>query len=236
MYFFLLGLAALVLVLVVAHAFVNANPTVMARQLRFLGGVFLAGLAIVLFVRGYAGPATGLGLLAWLLLMGRGVLPWPGYGGGAPSQGQGSRVTTAHLEMELDHDSGAIRGRVIKGRFAGRELDTLAPLEIAYLWRDYRFSDVQSAHVLEAYLDRIHPSWREDLGAEANEKSDPFAHGGTRMSPEEAREILGVREGASEDEIRAAHRELMMKVHPDRGGSNYLAAKINEAKSVLIGD
>ena len=104
---------------------------------------------------------------------------------------------------------------------------------MARLWQDCRFADPQSAQILEAYLDRAHPSWREDL-ARAGRRAAGAAAGGS-MTREQALEVLGLQPGASEDDIRRAHRELMMKMHPDRGGSTYLAAKINEAKDVLLG-
>ncbi|MCC7253762.1 DnaJ domain-containing protein [Hyphomicrobium sp.] len=228
MQFFLLGLAALVLALFLISGFTRANPAAMARQMRLAGGALALAAAAVFLVRGATGAAAALGALGtWLL----------GWGGGAPwggsqtkSAGQMSSVTTEHLAMELDHDSGAMSGRVLKGMFAGRDLDTLKPAEVALLWHDCRFIDPQSAQLLEAYLDRIHPSWREDVSRGEREMRD----GDGRMTPDEAYEILGLQPGASEDEIRRAHRDLMLKLHPDRGGSTYLAAQVNEAKDVLL--
>ena len=78
--------------------------------------------------------------------------------------------------MELDHDTGEIRGRVLKGFFAGRDLETLAPVEMAHLWQDCRFADPQSAQIIEAYLDRAHPTWREDMArARGREAAAPTA-------------------------------------------------------------
>ncbi len=133
--------------------------------------------------------------------------------------------------MELDHDTGQIRGRVLKGFFAGRDLETLAPVEMAHLWQDCRFADPQSAQIIETYLDRVHPTWREDMARAQGDSSGPDGH----MTRAQALEILGLDEGVSDDDIRRAHRDLMMKMHPDRGGSTFLAAKINEAKDVLLG-
>jgi DnaJ-class molecular chaperone len=108
------------------------------------------------------------------------------------------------------------------------------------LWQDYSFSDPGSAQVLEAYLDRRHPTWRDDLertnGTGETSEHDMRAPQQRGMTRAEALEILGLEEGAGDDAVRTAHRELMKKLHPDRGGSNYLASKINEAKVVLIGD
>jgi hypothetical protein len=231
MQYFLLGLATVVFGLVVAQAFMCANPAALAAKLRLVGGVAALAGAGVLFFRGgtsYALPLAGLG--AWLL-WGQGGPPlgWPGRGG--PSSGQTSKVITEHLEMELDHDTGAMRGHVLKGFFAGRDIEGLKPVELAHLWQDCRFNDPQSAQLVEAYLDRVHPSWRDDLArGEAEHTHGPDG----KMTAAQALEILGLPSNASDDDIRRAHRELMLKLHPDRGGSTYLAAKINEAKDVLL--
>jgi hypothetical protein len=230
MQYFILGLAALAFGLLLLQAYTRASPTALARRLRVAAGVIVliaAGAALVRGAIGYAFPLAALGL--WLLAN-RGGAPWGGWAGGRTS-GQTSTVTTEHLEMELDHDTGTMRGRILKGFFAGRRLESLRPVELAHLWQDCRFNDPQSAQLVEAYLDRVHPTWRDDLArGEAEQTSGPDG----KMSPEQALEILGLEAGASEEDVRRAHRELMLKLHPDRGGSTYLAAKINEAKDVLL--
>lgn len=234
MQFFLLGLVVLVLTLLVVQGFTRANPAVVARQIRLAGGALSLAAAALFMVRGMASIAAPLSLLgAWLLgWSGKGPFSFPGRStGSAPASGNTSRIVTDYLEMELDHDTGAMSGRIIKGMFAGRNISTLRPAEVALLWHDCRYADPQSAQVLEAYLDRIHPTWREDVARGERQMRD---HEG-RMQPAEAYQILGLKEGASPDEIRRAHRDLMLKLHPDRGGSTYLAAQVNEAKDVLLG-
>jgi DnaJ domain len=229
MQYLLLGLAALLLTLLLMRGFTLANPGAMVRGIRTGAGVAaLIGAGFLLF-RGLAGYAMSLAALGTWLLWGGG-LPWGLSGPAQKSPGQTSRVITDHLEVELDHDTGQIRGRVLKGFFVGRDLQSLAPVEMAHLWQDCRFADPQSAQILETYLDHAHPTWREDMARTDTERT----MGGT-MTREQALDILGLGIGASEDDIRRAHRELMMKLHPDRGGSTFLAAKINEAKDVLLG-
>jgi len=228
--YLLFGLAALLILLLLTRAYTVANPQVLARQLRIGAGVAVLAGAGVLVFRGATGYAMWLaGLGAWLL-WGMGGTPW-GVGSVQKSPGQTSHLETEHLVVELDHDTGQIRGRVLKGFFAGRDLETLAPVEMAHLWQDCRFADPQSAQILETYLDRAHPTWREDMARSEGASSGPDGH----MTRAQALDILGLAEGASDDAIRRAHRDLMMKMHPDRGGSTFLAAKVNEAKDVLLG-
>jgi hypothetical protein len=232
MQFLLLGLVALLLFLIAARAYTMANPQVLVRQLRIGAGVAaLAGAGFLVF-RGLIAHAMTLAALGSWLLWGGGM-PWGNpFGRAQKSPGQTSRVATEYLEVELDHDTAEIRGRVLKGAFAGRVLEDLSPLDLARLWQDCRFADPQSAQILEAFLDRAHPTWREDLGRADGEQT---AGGSAKMTREQALEVLGLKPGATEYDIRRAHRDLMMKMHPDRGGSTFLAAKINEAKDVLLG-
>ena len=229
--YLLFGLAALLVFLFAARAYTMANPQVLVRQLRIGAGVAVLAGAGVLVIRGAVGYAMSLAALGSWLLWGPGSGPWGGSDNAPKSAGQTSRLTTQHLEVELDHDTGEIRGRVLKGFFAGRVLEGLSPAEVAHLWQDCRFTDPQSAQILEAYLDRAHPTWREDMARADSEAAGPDG----KMTRAQALDILGLEEGASDDDIRRAHRDLMMKLHPDRGGSTFLAAKINEAKDALLG-
>jgi hypothetical protein len=168
------------------------------------------------------------------------VPPLPGFEGlfrgPRKSAGQKSGVRTDFIEMVLDHDSGSMEGRCLKGRFAGRAFASLREAELLGLLDEIGGADSQGAALLEAYLDRRCKGWRErrSAGASKEKAREPRdANGG--MSRKEAYDVLDLKPGAGEDAIRAAHRRLMMKLHPDRGGSTYLAARINEAKDVLLG-
>lgn len=150
---------------------------------------------------------------------------------GSGAQGQTSQVTSRFLRMTLEHVTGAMDGEILSGQFAGHQLSELDLVQLKTLLQQYSQQDAESFALLEAYLDRVYgDEWREP-GAEQN----PGVSGGA-MSEQEAREILGVKTAATKEEVIAAHRRLMQKLHPDRGGSTYLAAKINQAKDVLLGD
>lgn len=237
--YFLIGLALLVLLLLAGGGLLRADPKKLARQLRLFGGWGALGLAALFAVTGRFPLAVPLAFIGAMLLGRSMPFGFPGGFGSFPGSasktaGQQSRVRTAFFEMSLDHDTGDIGGRVLQGSFAGRELGELGRGELIALWSECHGDDMQSAQLLEAYLDRKEPGWREEAGAAGAERG-AGSGGGRRMTVDEAYEILGLSPGASANEIRRAHRTLMKKLHPDQGGSNYLASKINEAKDLLLG-
>jgi hypothetical protein len=235
---FLAGLAALLLLVFGARLLASANPQKLAAGMRMAGGILLLLIAAFLLARGAFPLAIPLAFFG-LALLGLPVRSWFGSGGpfaSRKSPRQKSEVRTDALEMVLDHDTGEMEGRCLKGQFAGRTLSSLSEAELLALLAELRPTDAQGAALIEAYLDRRAQGWREERAEEAPKEQARAPRGGRiRMSREEAYEVLGLRKGAGEDEIRAAHRKLMMKVHPDQGGSDYLAARINEAKDVLLG-
>jgi len=227
----LLGVVVLILLLWAVNAFSKADPEQAARLLRYIGGGAALLFAAFLLFRGEIGPAVtvgaiGLGLFGWLSL-------WPASFAGRTKKrpGQVSRVRSAFVEMELDHDSGAMRGRILAGRYAGDALDALDPQTLVGLLGEI---DGDSRQLLMAYLDRREPRWREYAQRDADAGQAGSAAPRGKMTEEEAYQILGLQAGASAQEIGRAHRSLMKKLHPDQGGSTYLAARVNEAKDVLL--
>jgi hypothetical protein len=133
--------------------------------------------------------------------------------------------------MELDHDSGAMDGDILVGPFTGRKLSSLSDGELHKFMEACAAARDQSLALLQAWMDRSKPGWRGKWSGPAGSERVPV---GGAMSAKEARQVLGLGEAVTEEQIRAAHRNLMKQFHPDRGGSDYLAAKINEAKDVLL--
>jgi hypothetical protein len=235
MIWLLAGLATLALLLFSARAFANARIETLKAALRWTAGILGVALAGFLLFSGRGSQALVAVLFAGPLLM----RFWKQYqatrtfqSGGRPNPAQSSRVETRTLRMELDHDSGTMQGTVLAGPFRGRELAELTLSEVVVLWRDCRADDPESVPLIEAWLDRAFPDWREvDPGDPPRPPPSPPG----KMTRPEAYSVLGLAEGAPEAEIRAAYLRLMRTAHPDRGGSAWLAARLNEARSVLLG-
>lgn len=224
----IIGVIVLLLVLWALHGFTRIDPKVLVQVLQKSGGIAALAGAVFLTARGQVGLAVPLGFAGLSLL---GWVPGMASLGKRmnKSTGQTSRVRSDYVEMELDHDTGAMRGRVLKGRMEGVTLDALDVPALMSLLPEI---DEESRALLMAYLDRREPAWREH--ADAGSTAGPGDVNSGKMTEEEAYQILGVQPGASAAEIGRAHRALMKKLHPDQGGSTYLAARVNQAKDLLL--
>jgi DnaJ-domain-containing protein 1 len=134
--------------------------------------------------------------------------------------------------MQLDHATGDLDGEVLRGRFAGRSLGLMGLAELLELLASCQRDDPRSVALIETYLDRRQPDWRDDV--EGGPQDHAASSGGGEMDQATAWSVLGLEPGASEEEIKTAHRRLMTKLHPDHGGSSYLAAQLNQAKDLLL--
>jgi DnaJ domain len=228
---FILGIAVLALLLLAGNSFTKVDPKKLVPLFRKLGGALALIFAGFLLLRGEVAVALPVGLFGF------GLLGWstswisPFGSRTQKSAGQTSQVRSAYLEMQLDHDSGTMRGRILAGRYAGVSLDALDPATLVGLIREM---DGDSRVLLAAYLDRRAPSWRENAQGDAGAGNEFDPPRGGKMTEQEAYQILGVQAGASAQDIARAHRTLMKKLHPDQGGTTYLAARVNEAKDVLL--
>jgi hypothetical protein len=148
------------------------------------------------------------------------------------AQGQTSTVETALLRMQLSHDSGDLQGEVLKGDFAGWRLADMDRQQLEELMAYCLREDAESARLLDSYLQQRFPG--EGPFGQGQAGNGGKGGGNGDMNRQEALAILGLAEGASREEIIAAHRALIQKLHPDRGGNDYLAAKINQAKDFLL--
>jgi len=222
--------------------FVRTEPRQILRSLRWIGlaAVIIAAAVLVATRQFQLLYGVAILLIPWLL---RSRALWnrmkTAHG---PTPGQASEVKTRFVIMQLNHDTGVMDGVVQEGPFAGRLLSALALDDVIALYRAAAAADEASAQVLLAYLERMHgDAWRDRAGAEAGAgggagKAGGGAPGGGPMGAAEACAILGVGKEATAEEIKQAHRRLMKQFHPDHGGSDYLAARINEAKEVLLGE
>ncbi len=225
------GVVFLGVLFILGRGFVAADPRALIRFIRYCVGACLIIVGAVLRLAerwGLALPAIAAGISA--IAVGR-IGPID-LGGSYRSKGMGSAVSSKWLEMHLDHDSGTMNGTVREGTYQGKALDDLDEPSLQALYGELQ-GDQESLALFEAYLDRRVPGWREDVEGDADPGPRRPANAGA-MTDEEAYEVLGLAPGATEAEIRSAHRRLMMRMHPDQGGSTFLAAKINEAKDRLL--
>lgn len=235
MIYLIAGVGVLAALFLLARAFVAADPARLGRFITwFLGALAVlgAGTALVLLLLSErllpalvaAGTLSPVAIRLWR--------QWRTQTAAAGARAsRSSHVESQTITMTLDHATGEMSGIVRRGAYAGRRLERLGESELLDLWRQCRATDADATRLLEAYLDHAVSDWRQKANAGARQGGADDA-----MTRDEAYAVLGLVPGASEAEIRDAHRRLMKKVHPDQGGSNYLAAKLNRAKDILLGD
>lgn len=233
--FFIVILVFLALVFAL-RLLAKTPPQNLSKVVKQGAGLGALGLAALFFVRGrveFASAAGALGL--WLLGMGS-APGWTKSFRKAGTAGQGvSRVRSAMIEMELDHETGSIEGQVLAGQFEGKKLAELTRPQCEDLYRTCLADDGDGARLLEAYLDRRFPDWRPAGQSDTNAGGGSGNSGSAAaMTEDEAYEILGLQKGAAREDVSRAHRALMKKLHPDHGGSTNLAARVNEAKDILM--
>lgn len=226
MHWVFLGAIALIILLLLVNWASNADAKTMRQVGRYFLAFLCGVLALLLATRGLFALAGPLGVLAFALATNIRI---PALGGGGKTPGQKSQVETLYLRVELDHDTGDMDGEVLVGQFQGRKLSELDREELEALLEECQGADAEGARLLDAYLAR-----RFSGHQRREERADAGASSSPDMSVNEAYDVLGLSTGASDSEIKSAHRRLMKKFHPDRGGSDYFAARLNRAKEILL--
>jgi hypothetical protein len=229
--FVVAGLVIVALIVLVRQV-VTANPRTLARLIRGIGLGLIGLFGLVLALRGLAVLDLPLGGLMVYLIHHWSARGFPGVArvkawvAGRPHTPGSSSIETALLRMTLDPTTGTLTGEVLSGQFAGAALDALNLVQLRALLRECAATDPQSERLIETYLDRTHPDWRQP--------PPPQAAPGEAMTRTEALQVLGLTGEPTPADIRQAHRRLMTRLHPDQGGSDYLASKINTARDVLL--
>jgi len=228
--YFIIGIALLAALIIGGKSLANAEPKHIIRAFKIAGAIILGALAAFFAYTGRFQIAPPLALIALFLLRKK-----PLFGRSAPSSGQKSEVTTDWLHAILDHDTGEMDAEILQGEFKGARLSQLSLPQLQELSRSLD-EDEQSAAILATFIERNFTDTEDTQGTYSGggSKGNPNYNQQTGMSRSEAFEILELDPTANEGDIKASHKRLMKKFHPDHDGSAYMAAKLNQAKEVLL--
>lgn len=234
------GIVVLAVLFLLLQLFIKADPKRLAQVIRIVGGLVLGVFGLLISLRGFyflGGPVAFYGFVmaargfGWQGMPGLGL---PGLGPmSGPSGGQSSGVSTSWLDMKLDHDTGAMDGLIKQGVFRGRRLSELDLDEALELLREVRIEDADSERLVEAFMDRTWPDWR-DGGEDEPESGRGGGRSGGPMTVAEALEILELEGEPTPEEVRQAYKRQMKRHHPDQGGSDADAARLNQARDILL--
>lgn len=236
------GCLLLVCLLLFMRLFAVADPKTVSSTAK------AAGVGIIIAVTGFL---VFTGRISWILGLFPFLLPFLlrkisvssggtyGRSSGA-TQRHTSNVRTPFLDMRLDHETDELDGDILQGPHVGRQLSAISTDDLLQILQWVRANDHKSALLLEAYLDRRCQDWRTRSNEADGDQAGESQTGGTgpagAMSASEAYRVLGLEPGAPEAEIRAAYHRLIASVHPDKGGSSFLAAQVNRARDILLGE
>ena len=235
----LVGIALLIGLILFGSWYVNAEPKALLKALKWIG---ILGFLLILFFFFFTGR------LSWAFFGIPVLFPWlmraralaraaktfkrmMQVNAGVKS-GNTSDIKTRFLHMTLDHDTGNMSGIINEGDHSGEDIENLTTQQLVVLLNTCFLNDVDSARILEAYLDRNRPDWHDFV--DGTDASSQRANT-TSMDRALALQILGLSQGVTDKAIKDAHRKLILGMHPDHGGSDYLAAQINQAKDFLLG-
>jgi hypothetical protein len=226
---FVIGAVVLAVALMLLRGFVSGSPARIAMVVRFAPAGVVAALGALATVTGRVG-------LGGMLFSGAAALyARARQRSGAvtqPDSSGSSVVKTGLLEMSLDHDTGEMDGMMLDGAFQGAPFSMMDDDVLRAIHSELG-ADADSRSLFETYLDRKSPGWRERFDTWSGD-GKRAAPGTGAMTEQEAYQILGLAPGAGPELIRKAHRRLMQRVHPDLGGTDFLAARINAAKDLLL--
>ena len=220
------------------YFFINTPPAQLKRIVFWSTGIVSVGIFIFLLYR-----LSGSFLWSWVVFLIPLILRWRGLiqqirraakTASGPAKGQVSSVNTEFLEMNLDHDTGEMSGLVIKGEKKGYRIETLNLNQLLELIEESN-SDAASIQLLERFLDKyFDENWRETYQSSSDRYENNNDYSSDSISRAQALKILGLVEPVTDEQIKEAHRRLILANHPDRGGSTFLATQINKAKDVLL--
>jgi len=234
-YFLILGILILITIVLILKWFVSADSKSVLRVFKWFFIIFGSVLGLFFIFSGrLSWVFIGIPVLFPILMRIRAVMNlykvfsrFNGSKGKSFSSGTSS-VRTETLDMSLNQETGEMKGEINKGPFKGSTIESLSQEDLFNLVRYCSKNDREAAQVLEAYLNRIDPGWQSRF---ENTREDMPS----TIDREQAFKVLGLNSESTNQEIKAAYHKLIASLHPDRGGSAYLAAKINEAKDILLG-
>ena len=222
-------------ILLAGRWYISANPATLVKVLKWtlIGTILTAIMFFIVSGRFSLAFATVPALLPWLMRLRQAVRLAKSFNhmskkASNSKSGQTSRITTKYLDMKLDHDTGILSGQVIHGKFYGQNLSDLSDQHLVQLFDELELYDIESIQILLSYVSRERKDWRaHSKKSYKNEENGP-------MTEKEAYDILGLELGVPEKDILNAHKQLIFHLHPDKGGSTFLASKVNQAKDTLL--